>query len=87
MKTGIILFLLFIPLLSFSGRNLQWADLSGVDLREVKLQGANLIGANLMGANLRGMDLRETDLRRATVTKKQAEYLKSKGYSGFVIED
>lgn len=63
------------------GADLRLADLSGADLAGVDFRGAYLRGADLQGADLIGVDL-----RGAIVTPSQAEYLKSKGFSGFIVE-
>ena len=60
------------------------------DLNRADLRGADLIAAYLGGSNLRGADLREADLTKAKwagakVTPEQAEFLRSKGHSGFVV--
>ncbi len=52
------------------GANLRWADLRGADLRRADLQWTNF---------------RYADLEEAKVTAEQAEYLKSEGFSGFVV--
>ena len=62
--------------------NLRFADLENADLRFADLQLVDLEKANLQLA-----DLREANLWKTKVTKEQAEYLRSKGFSGFVIID
>ena len=61
--------------------NLRAADLGWADLRRADLTGANLFFANLFSAKLGG-----AKLAGAKVTKKQAKYLSSRGFSGFVVE-
>jgi len=65
--------------------DLRDADLSGADLRGANLQGANLERADLQQADLLHAHLKGASLRLAKVTKEQAEYLESQGYSGFVV--
>ncbi len=72
------------------GANLRWTDLRRAYLVEADLRGTNLQMAYLRGAvfydaDLRGADLQGADLTDAKVTTEQAEYLKSRGFSGFVV--
>ena len=68
------------------GANLIEADLKRADLTGASLEGADLKGADFIGAKLIKVDLRLANLAGAKVTQKQAELLKSKGFSGFIIK-
>ena len=80
----------------FGGANLVGANLKRAKLQGADLEGANLVDADLERADLQGVDLRGAnfeeakmdgvDLRGAIVSKDQAEFLESLGYSGFVIK-
>ena len=73
------------------------ANLQGADLREVDLSGTNFEGADLRGAIFYGSKtpgslipewevyLQDAILTGAKVTKNQAKYLESQGYSDFVV--
>ena len=55
------------------------------DLREADLRLADLREADLYKADLYKVDLRGAGLTGAKVTQDQAEYLRSRGLSGFVV--
>jgi len=57
---------------SFTGFNLQNADLRGAALDGIDLSGANLTGANLTGANLTGANLTDANLTGANLTSASA---------------
>ena len=65
--------------------NLQGADLTGADLQMANLQGADLTGADLRETSLPLMYLFKAILIGAKVTQAQAEYLRRRGFSGFVV--
>lgn len=52
---------------SLSGRDLSFLDLSGLDFRAAQMREANLHGADLTGANFRNADLSGAKLDRATI--------------------
>ena len=67
------------------GADLLLADLTGADLRGADLYKADLREADLRGADLTGADLTGVNLNNTKVTQDQADYLKSKGLSGFMV--
>ena len=74
----------------FTQANLKKADLRGVKLHETVLRHTDLTeaileGLNLYNADLTGAKLDGAKLDGAKVTKKQAEYLRKQGLSGFVV--
>ena len=67
------------------------ADLRGTDWQDSRSPDMDWRGADARGSVLIGMDLTKiklhgVDVRGAIVTKEQAEYLKSQGFSGFFVE-
>ena len=75
----------------FGSADLRGADLRGAIFQWTYFQQADLRGADLRGTRLSGAVLQNTkgrsraNLNNAKVTKDQAENLKSRGFSGFVI--
>ena len=64
-----------------------FADLQNASFHNSDLTGASFCNADLRGAKLENAKLDGVNFHGAVVDQKQAEYLSSKGYKGFIIAD
>ena len=67
------------------GADLSWANLKGADLTGAWLYKSYVRVEDLFNTYLYGTKFKGADLTGAVVTQRQAEYLSSKGYKGFVV--